>query len=173
MSLLIACKSCGAKLRVPDNAEGQSFKCPKCSNAIRVPPTKGMPDQDDSEEPEEREPENQESLHLDREPWFYGYLEKYAKILQILSYVLAAGCAILATIWFIAVLVGAISTVKVSSGFGVMAIFLAFLGWVLSLVGIAAALLLWLVSAAVILLAVDAARNLRAMKKAAAKGTAL
>lgn len=124
-----------------------------------------LPDYDLSKESEEREPEEQESLRRDREPWFYSYLEKYAKILQILGYVLAAGSAVLATIWFI---VGAISAMSVSAGFGVMMLFLTFLGWVLGLAGIAAALLLWLVSVAAILLAVDAARNLRDLKKATA-----
>lgn len=167
MSLSIACSSCGAKLRAPDNAAGQSFKCPKCGNFLRAPTATGtgLPDYDLSKESEEREPEEQESLRHDREPWFYGYLEKYAKILQILGYVLAAGSAVLATIWFIA---GAISATTVSGGFGVMMLFLTFLGWVLGLAGIAAALLLWLVTVAAILLAVDAARNLRDLKKAVA-----
>lgn len=49
-----------------------------------------------------------------------------------------------------------------------MMLFLTFLGWVLGLAGIAAALLLWLVTVAAILLAVDAARNLRDLKKAVA-----
>src|SRR5262249_29984207 len=36
MPLSISCSSCGAKLRVPDNAVGRSFKCPKCGHQISV-----------------------------------------------------------------------------------------------------------------------------------------
>jgi hypothetical protein len=36
MSLSVACSSCGAKLRAPDNAVGRAFKCPKCGNQISV-----------------------------------------------------------------------------------------------------------------------------------------
>lgn len=134
---------------------------------VPQPDTIGMPNKNapddvstkhrtESAEPEEQEPEEQRSLRRGREPWFYGYLEKYAKILQILGYISAAGCVILSTILFIVV---------VSIGLGAMKIFLSFLGWVLCLVYVVAALLLWLVGVAAILLAVDAARNIRAMKK--------
>lgn len=103
------------------------------------------------------EPVEPEPLRRGREPWFYGYLEKYAKILQILDYVIAAGCAVLVTILFIMAAVRG----------GVLGAFLAFPGWVLALAVVAAALLLSLVGVAAILLAVDVARNIRAMKKAA------
>lgn len=36
MSLSVACLSCGAKLRAPDNAAGKSFKCPKCGKPVSV-----------------------------------------------------------------------------------------------------------------------------------------
>jgi predicted RNA-binding Zn-ribbon protein involved in translation (DUF1610 family) len=36
MSLSIACSSCGAKLRAPDNSIGRTFKCPKCGNVLTV-----------------------------------------------------------------------------------------------------------------------------------------
>lgn len=169
MSVFVSCSSCGAKLRAPDNAAGRTFKCPKCGDLLRAPTTtNGLPDSDFTAEPEEPEPKEQESLGHDGEPWFYGYLEKYAKILQILYYVIAAGIAVLATILFIMALVGAFSSMKGSGGFGVIGVFLSFLGWILSLVGIAAALLLGLVGVALLLLVVDVARNVRAIKKATA-----
>jgi hypothetical protein len=36
MSLVIACSSCGAKLRAPDNASGRTLKCPKCCKPVAV-----------------------------------------------------------------------------------------------------------------------------------------
>lgn len=165
------CPSCGAAVSAPEEYAGRSTKCRRCNNPIVVPqpvtarlPSRGDPEdvstksRSEPEEPEELEPVEQEPIRRNREPWFYGYLEKYAKILQILDYVIAAGCAVLATILFI------IAAVRG----GVMAAFLAFLAWVLALAVIAAALLLSLVGVAAILLAVDAARNIRAMKKARA-----
>ena len=132
------CPSCGVAVSAPEEYVGRSTKCRRCNNLIVVPqpattrrPSNEAPDDvsikrrtepEEPEEPGEQEPEEQESLRHDREPWFYGYLEKYAKILQIIGYVLAAGCAVFATIGFI---------VGVRIGFGVMAIFLSFLGWVL------------------------------------------
>lgn len=36
MPLLVACTSCGAKLRAPDQAAGRTLKCPKCGRPITV-----------------------------------------------------------------------------------------------------------------------------------------
>src|SRR5262245_7047366 len=35
MATIVSC-SCGAKIRLPDNAAGQSFRCPKCKIEIEV-----------------------------------------------------------------------------------------------------------------------------------------
>jgi DNA-directed RNA polymerase subunit RPC12/RpoP len=178
------CPSCGAGVSAPEEYAGRSTKCRRCNNPIVVPqpaatrqPSKETPDdvsikrRTESGKRQFDFSEEQESLRHDREPWFYGYLEKYAKILQILGYVIAVGCAVLAAVGFFRV---SLMGMRVSSelggigGIGVMAVFLSFLGWVLSLAGVVAALLLWLVGVAAILLAVDAARNIRAMRMAAA-----
>jgi predicted RNA-binding Zn-ribbon protein involved in translation (DUF1610 family) len=45
MPLSISCSTCGAKLRVPDNAAGRKFKCPKCGNQILVAPVTASRDQ--------------------------------------------------------------------------------------------------------------------------------
>jgi hypothetical protein len=37
MAISIECSSCGGKFRAPDRAAGQSTKCPKCGNALRIP----------------------------------------------------------------------------------------------------------------------------------------
>jgi predicted RNA-binding Zn-ribbon protein involved in translation (DUF1610 family) len=36
MALSVACPTCGAKLRAPNNAAGRSFKCPKCGKQVTV-----------------------------------------------------------------------------------------------------------------------------------------
>jgi polyferredoxin len=93
--------------------------------------------------------------------WLPG--ENYAKILQILNYVIAAGCAVLVPISFLRDLL-----IMDARRGNMLEAFLAFLAWVLVLAVIAAALLLSLLAVAAILLAVDSARNIRAMKKATA-----
>ncbi|MEJ5277538.1 MAG: MJ0042-type zinc finger domain-containing protein [Thermogemmata sp.] len=37
MSILIACPSCGARLKVADNAAGKTVQCPKCGTSMLVP----------------------------------------------------------------------------------------------------------------------------------------
>ncbi|MBA2227016.1 MJ0042-type zinc finger domain-containing protein [Thermogemmata fonticola] len=37
MSILVACPSCGARLKVPDNAAGKTVQCPKCGTNMLVP----------------------------------------------------------------------------------------------------------------------------------------
>lgn len=115
--------------------------------------------------PEEREPEEPKSLRYGDEPWFYGHLEKYAKSLQVLGYVLAAGSAVLVTMgcfWVWSVVFTGMPGIEP----GVKTVLIFFLGWGLSMTWIVAMLRLLFVGVAAILLAVDAARNLRDMKKA-------
>lgn len=126
----------------------------------------GEPETRESQEPESGE---QESLYPDHEPWFYAYLEKYAKSLQMLVYVFAVGCAVFTTIGFVEMFLMGMkvsSELGVSNGISAMTVLLSILAWILCLIGIMAALRLCLVGVAAILLAVDAARNLRAMKTA-------
>jgi hypothetical protein len=44
MPLVIACPSCKAKLKAPDNAVGKAVKCPSCGTAIAVKAPAGVPD---------------------------------------------------------------------------------------------------------------------------------
>jgi membrane-associated protease RseP (regulator of RpoE activity) len=44
MPLVIACPSCKAKLKAPDNAVGKAVKCPSCGTAIAVRAPAGAPD---------------------------------------------------------------------------------------------------------------------------------
>lgn len=37
MPISVACPTCGAKLKTPDNAAGKKIKCPKCEKLIDVP----------------------------------------------------------------------------------------------------------------------------------------
>jgi predicted RNA-binding Zn-ribbon protein involved in translation (DUF1610 family) len=43
MPLTVACTSCGAKLRAPDNAAGRAFKCPKCGTRVTVDSAANLP----------------------------------------------------------------------------------------------------------------------------------
>ena len=43
MPLSIACSSCGAKLRVPDNATGRTIKCPQCGMLVTVATVASQP----------------------------------------------------------------------------------------------------------------------------------
>jgi hypothetical protein len=126
-----------------------------------------VPEEYEPEErdPREREPYQQEAVRYDDEPWYYGYLERYAKSLKIEGYVIAAICAILATVWFFMFLDGGISTLSLIGVSSATAVLLSLLVWILSLVVIGAMLLLWLVVVAAILLAVDTARNIRSVEK--------
>jgi membrane-associated protease RseP (regulator of RpoE activity) len=44
MPFVIACPSCKAKLKAPDNAIGKAVKCPSCGSAIPVRAGGGIPD---------------------------------------------------------------------------------------------------------------------------------
>jgi hypothetical protein len=37
MPIAFACKSCGAKIRAPDETEGCVFSCPNCKASVTVP----------------------------------------------------------------------------------------------------------------------------------------
>jgi regulator of protease activity HflC (stomatin/prohibitin superfamily) len=41
MSIAVACPTCGAKLKAPDNAAGRKVKCPKCQQPVAVPRPSG------------------------------------------------------------------------------------------------------------------------------------
>lgn len=43
MPLTIQCDTCGAKMKVPDNAVGKKVKCPKCEALVPVPPSAPAP----------------------------------------------------------------------------------------------------------------------------------
>jgi predicted Zn finger-like uncharacterized protein len=43
MPLVIACPSCKAKLKVPENAVGKAVKCPGCGTALQVPASAAAP----------------------------------------------------------------------------------------------------------------------------------
>ena len=36
MPYTVACSSCDAELRIPDNAIGRTFKCPKCGKPVTM-----------------------------------------------------------------------------------------------------------------------------------------
>lgn len=91
--------------------------------------------------------------HVEREPWYYGFLERYAR------YALGLGgvVCVLGFVWFA---VAVVSAAPQAGGAGVAAV--AVLFGALVLLG---ALLALVFLAALIRLAVDAARNLRELRR--------
>jgi hypothetical protein len=158
MSIKFRCVECATVNEVADDQAGKTVLCRKCHGWNRLSSRATIANAPSGKNPVELEPGEQEPFRYDDEPWFYGYLEKYAKFLDILGYVIAAVCAILSTVWL-----G--STLSMAGASGVITVLVPFLGWLLSLVLIAAMICWWLSGVAAILLLVDTARNIRATKK--------
>jgi hypothetical protein len=89
------------------------------------------------------------------EPWYYGFLEKYATVAMWLG-ILACGLG------FLAFVVGAV--LFASRTHDVTAVLVVVVALVLGLLGFGLAVLALLFQAALILLAVDAARHLRSLE---------
>jgi hypothetical protein len=97
----------------------------------------------------------EEGAYAEYEPWYYGFLDRYAKF----GLALGAAVCVLGFVWFaVATLLGAV----LANGAGLGRVVLAVLFGLLVLV---LALLALVFQVALILLAVDAARNLRAVRR--------
>lgn len=129
MAIKFPCPICGEDLSFKDDSAGKRGKCLKCGQPIRVPDANAkMPDL----------PED--------EPWYYGYLASYARILIVLSLI----AIVLAIIAFVYTFVESKGDLPAWHG-----------RLLATLIGLA---LLNIVPAALVLLFVDIGRSLREMK---------
>lgn len=159
MTIEVAC-SCGRVLKAPDSAVGKKGRCKGCGQIIEISsPVADEPIPDLAVEINEENavldpriaplasPANNRTMPT--EPWFYGFLVFYAM-----------SCVVIAIAQFCLVLIGVLIQVQqaISEGrsfsIALGTIVLISLAWMLGII---------LVSCP-ILLAVDAARNLRAMR---------
>ncbi|HEY7329466.1 MAG TPA: hypothetical protein VH592_17640 [Gemmataceae bacterium] len=170
---MASCPMCGGSFPLARDGETPSPQTEPRPTHHAPPEEEEEPEPNELGEPgsEELEPEEQLPFHYDDEPWFYGYLEKYAKFLKVEGYFVAAVSAILSTVWFVMFLTEGSSALSMLGVSTLTTVLVSFLGYLLSLVVIGAMLCLWLVAVAAILLAVDVARNIREMKKSTATAT--
>lgn len=161
----ITCQ-CGRMLKAPDSAIGKKGRCKGCGSEVEIlPPVVDEPETVDDEpmpdlainvdeedaplDPKVGPPVPKPNPAMPPEPWFYGFLDGYAKL-----------CVGLAVVQFLLVLCGAVigilTTMSENQRIPLVAgtVVLVSLAWMLGII---------LVSCP-ILLAVDAARNLRAMR---------
>jgi hypothetical protein len=106
-------------------------------------------------------PGAEEDASFEREPWYYGFLERYAKVGLVLGVVVC----LLAFAWV--AVSGALWVAAARGGAGVAQ---ALLGVVVGVLGLGLALLALVLQTAFVLLIVDAARNLRALRRQRERG---
>ena len=100
-------------------------------------------------------PPEEEAAYVEREPWYYGFLDRYAKLALGLGSVVS----VLGFVWFaVACLLGPIQANGAGTGAAVLAV-------LFGLLVLLAALLALAFQVALIRLAVDAARNLRELRR--------
>jgi hypothetical protein len=185
MPIVVPCP-CGATLRAPDNAAGKTQRCPKCQAFLTVPPSAALDQPAPAEQPHGNgspldvsgngriSPQSDLGFDLPgsgvtTEPWYYGFLDRYALILKWMAIVVFGGMAVVVTGIAVFWCIGSIATV-IRIDAGNAGNFLAFVNclaaaafWVVSILQLALAFVLSLVGVAYIHLAVDAARNIRAL----------
>jgi tRNA G26 N,N-dimethylase Trm1 len=166
--ITFSCFGCGKEFRVEDQYAGKRTKCPKCGGSLEVPPGIDLIELVDEEVEQTAQPEVEfadalkihaqqkarefkkaaEQARLDHEPWYYGFLAFCSKAAMILD---TLGTVVLTVLAF------AYSNEKMPVARGIVLTWL-WIQWVASVFTLS-----------FFLLAVDAARNLRAMRQAESK----
>ena len=149
------CPNCGKTSRAPASSAGKRGRCRGCGGEVLIPdpsvsvflPKRGTAAA--SQLPSD--PDIKVAPRVPAEPWFYGFLEKYAQVVMGLGLVACGGSVLVGLAGFAMIMGGH------ASGVDAMTPFLATLGGALGIIPI-------LLAAAPVLLAVDAARNLRALR---------
>lgn len=159
MAILVDCAFCHSRVRAPDAMAGREAECPKCGVTLTIPPRVDA-DADYVEvkaAPTIRSaslPVRDRDHHSD-EPWPYKFIDGYAKVGMILG---GLSC-------FLGWAVSMIFVGQHTRDDGT--ILLAFLGtavaWVVVFLGI-------VFNCALVQLCVDAARNIRAIRRRLADG---
>jgi hypothetical protein len=180
MSITVEC-TCGKKLKAKDEAAGKTGRCPACGNPVNFPvhmPEVGYFEIDLEDAPFDNhlwkhstKPAELPSPHIavppplsqkvsgqessphrlhESEPWYYGFLDKYAGAGQ--------GIGLLAGVLVMGMTLAVANSIHLDSPVGFLAI--VFAGF--SVAGLMFVSILF--GVALILLAVDAGRNLRAIR---------
>ena len=181
MAVTVRCHACDNRLLCPDEAAGKKAKCRRCGAVLRVPlPAASVPDWQSAPPPVRRaaadappqpvEPDLPEADgaafsdledydYAPPEPWYYGFLEKYALTFMWIGIVLES-------LWF-----AGLSLFLLLLGTGVLGLvpgagsallaFVLFLAWLFAAAVFALSLVVIIAGASYTLLAVDAARNIR------------
>ena len=182
MPITVRCHACDARTVCPDEAGGRRVKCPRCGQRLNVP-ARAVPDwqaapppvrrapalgpSPDDAEPPPQEPYSEpapavEEDDYEPEPWYYGFIERYViscmwfgTILCILSFTgITVLCLVLAA--------GLSATAPIAGSLsGGLALFLL---WIYAAVCCVAAVLAVVYGCSWLLLALDAARNLRKIR---------
>jgi hypothetical protein len=144
---LITCPHCGGWIEPGANEPGQIVACPHCSGHFHLPETVDLgfvP------------PRAHFGAPLPREPWFYGFIDNYARVWMWLAMLLTTLGALAATVMALSVQIPALppdGQYWIKGIVFVAAIILSVSG----LIGV-------LLSVAFMRLAVDIGRNLRAIR---------
>jgi hypothetical protein len=152
MSFTISCPWCNAGLSVQPAHAGQQVDCPTCQRSMTVPvvaPQAAMPhfEFEDKSMLEPRRPE----------PWYYGFIEEYVKFVLVLG----VGLFVVGLAFDFYVAAWAIANAR-SGQFSLPMVIFGILGGVLYQVLLFCGVVFFV---ALYLLLVDAARNLREMRR--------
>jgi hypothetical protein len=139
----------------PVGAQEVDWRTAGPPRAPSLPP--GVPPEDGAQ----ALPAEEEAAYAEYEPWYYGFLARYAKV----GLVLGAVVCLLTFVLF--VVAGPLWAAAARGGAGVVE---ALLGVVVGVLALGLAILALVLQTALVLLAVDAARNLRALRRQRDKG---
>ena len=192
MSITVRCHSCDNRVLCPDKAAGRKVRCPRCQTELEVPPqpTPGVPDwlsapppvrrsaptlapapdpSPDSHAPAPQELDSEppsssvDDADYEPEPWYYHFIERYVTVAMWGGIIVCALSFVGLTV-FLAFLGAGLSALSTSAAGTAGGGCILFLYWVY------AAVIHCLMAFAIIygcswlLLALDAARNLRGIR---------
>jgi hypothetical protein len=188
VSIVVHCPACGARASVPDKLAGRKVQCPRCQVELPSPTAAGPPPADwssapppvrrpalqsapepgptaDADPPAPQEPDSYPPLEQvgddEPEPWYYRFIQRYVPVLLCvwIFFITLGFVGYTAMLLFI----GA-ETTKVPQLGGATAGCSLFFAWLALAVGYALAVCGAVFAASWLLVALDAARNLRLIR---------
>jgi hypothetical protein len=155
------CPHCAKTLRYRDTQAGTTVRCPACSQAVQLPQVNGSLPQPSTEGPSPWDLEaTTPGATLGPEPWYYGFLTGYAKVVMGLS----IAVMLLGSVWIVfsvTAIWGMLGRERFTMG---QMVSLGF-GGIVGLLALVLVLLGILFNVALILLFVDIGRNLRKIRQ--------
>ena len=162
---LVGCPHCGKPISYSREFAGQIIGCPHCGGRLQMP---GTPPSRGAAPPAPPTPSRAPTFGAtddsprrkpDREPWYYGFIEGYSKLLLWIAVLSVIGAGLL--VGYVGVKPFTSTLIAEQEARGVVIAILVWIGYALMLV---ASLIGSVFVVASALLAVDAARNLREMR---------